>query len=113
VLEDIIQLSSPLDMLQCMLRCTQAIYRQASEYARLADPSAKMLALGADDFFPVWIYVIIHARVPDINSRLVMMQTYSDELMSERGYYLTCLEGAIGYILAVDSAKLDEFEPKE
>ena len=38
--------------------------------------SAEDVELGADAFFPVWLYVVAHANIPDLNQRMSIMDTY-------------------------------------
>jgi hypothetical protein len=56
--------------------------------------------VGADDFLPSLIYVIIQAAVPCLYTDLRYIQTYGDErqLLSENGYYFTNITSACNFI---------------
>ena len=91
-------------MMHCLLACSQSIYRTAKafavEYRAATGDKTGSTELGADLFFPLWLYVIVHARLPDVHRRLAIMTAYAaSDAMSEKGYYLTCLEGAILFVM--------------
>ena len=106
-LEDISHLTTPLDMLQCLLAVARNIYKTAREYSQL-NSGAGNAELGADSFFPIWVYVLIHSEVKDLHRRMRMMKEYgvvkAPEL-AEHDYYLTCMEGGLVYVREADPDK--------
>ena len=61
-------------------------------------------ALGADDFLPIFIYVVVRAQIKDIALINEEMQALCDPdgRMSEAGYYLATLEASIQHISDID-----------
>jgi len=60
--------------------------------------------MGADEFLPVFIYVIVQARVPNLLALNMEMQSLVDpeKRCGEAGYYLASLEAAIEHVKEVD-----------
>ena len=58
-------------------------------------------SLGADDFLPIFIYVIAKAQIPDLLALSEELQALCDpdKRMSETGYYLATLEASLQHIL--------------
>mmetsp|Transcript_11470 Transcript_11470/g.14308 ORF Transcript_11470/g.14308 Transcript_11470/m.14308 type:complete len:216 (+) Transcript_11470:222-869(+) len=56
--------------------------------------------LGADDFLPIFIYVLVNAKVPDLLHLQHVLCTLCDpdKRLSETGYYLSSFEAAVSYI---------------
>ena len=59
-------------------------------------------ALGADDFLPIFIFVVCRAglRHPSFSKDLLWQLCHPDQLHGESGYYLTVYESALEYIMA-------------
>jgi len=126
-LEEMGQLTSPADMLACLLLASKQIYTVAQEYIQThaavddaTSTSSKVEALGADSFFPIFLYVLIHASVPNWFHRLKLMQrfgagtgnaggsdTHDDESASEQFYYCTTLEAALIFILKANTRNIN------
>jgi hypothetical protein len=64
------------------------------------------LYLGADDFLPIFIYILVMANIPQMLSLHEEMLTFVDPMrrMGEAGYYLASFEAAISHIREVDPA---------
>jgi Vacuolar sorting protein 9 (VPS9) domain len=107
-MEDISHLTSPLDMLQCLLAVARNIYKSATEYSTLnagAAGGGKKAELGADSFFPIWLFVLIHSDVRDLHRRVRMMKEYGlvkTAELAEHEYYLTCMEGGLLFVRQAD-----------
>ena len=54
--------------------------------------------LGADEFLPIFIYILVQARIPKLLALNEELQSLvdPDQKMGETGYYLATLEAAIG-----------------
>ena len=59
-------------------------------------------ALGADDFLPIFIFVVCRAGLsnPTFNKDMLWQLCHPDQLHGECGYYLTVYESALEYILS-------------
>jgi len=110
ILEDLNVLRVPDDILQCLLACAQAIYRSARENAVARASEHAYDEVGADSFLPIFIYVVIHSDLPHVHRTLHMVSQYSSESerMAESGYYVTCFEGAITYLMNVTPAEIEK-----
>lgn len=60
--------------------------------------------LGADDLFPIFIYVVVQARLPRIWALNQELQQFCDpdKAFSEAGYYLATLQASLTHLLEVD-----------
>eukprot|EP01083_Nonionella_stella_P280850 955613_1 len=121
VLEGLNELIVPRDMLECLVHCAHVIYRTANEYEKInlrksqretmgatfswqdmvTSPKNTSGTIGADFFFPIFLYITVQSRLPGLHRSLYMLQHFSsrDELMTETGYYLSCLESAVHHIV--------------
>jgi hypothetical protein len=61
---------------------------------------------GADEFFPLMLYVLLHARVPRLHRTLLFMQHFArdEEAAGEVGYYFFTLQGAASFALDASPA---------
>lgn len=60
--------------------------------------------LGADDFLPIFIFVVCQAQLahPHLNKDLLWTLCHPDQLRGESGYYLTMYEAALEFIMGVE-----------
>ena len=60
--------------------------------------------LGADDFLPIFIYVLARSQIPELMALNEELQALcdSDKRMSETGYYLATLEASLQHIAEAD-----------
>jgi len=89
--------SDKLDALVAAVREVHACYRR--EHGEMVG-----LHLGADDFLPVLIYVVSQCGISRLLSLKNLLGGLADpsRMMSEAGYCLASLEGAIEYLLRLD-----------
>jgi hypothetical protein len=97
--------------LQALVYAAKAIY---SEYKCEVLPRLRLTEganmpksaamLGADDFLPIFIFVVCQAplRHPQLNKEMLWKLCHPDQLRGESGYYLTMYESAIEYIMSVE-----------
>lgn len=107
-LQKINNFKAPRDKLACILSCCKVISNS------LLNASVSHNPPGADDFFPVLIYVIIKANPPQFHSNLMYIQRYRNKsrLVGEASYVFTNMLSAESFILNIDSKALsmDEIE---
>ena len=103
--------NAPGDKIACVVNCCSVLF-SVLNLAR-GDGDSRP---GADDFLPVFIYVVLKARVPSlwVHSEFVRKFRNSADLMSKAGYCFVNLQSAIEFILNVDGSMLscdtDEFD---
>ena len=72
----------------------------------------KDAALGADDFLPIFIFVVCRAGLarPSFSKDLLWHLCHPDQLHGESGYYLTVYESALEYIMSeeVSAEKMEQ-----
>jgi len=70
----------------------------------------KQLDLGADDIFPVYLYVFIRAQLPNVYSEYMFMFDFMDEHVrsTEASYRFTIFENAMNFVQALDVNIRDE-----
>jgi hypothetical protein len=115
---------TPSMKLYALLRCAKAIYTEFKEFVipRIAfekPDKASETVLGADDFLPIFIYVLCHSDIntPLLNKELLWSLCHPDQLYGESGYYLTVYESALEFVenIEVDeedlaAVELDDFD---
>ena len=91
---------TPRDKLVCALNCCKRIN------AALARASAG--SHGADEFFPVLIYVVLQAVPPQLHSTLQYIARFrhASRLISESAYYLTHLSSVATFLVDVGADQL-------
>lgn len=98
---------APRDKMVCVLNCCKIINNILQLKANKAS--------GADEFFPMLVYVIISAKPLNLYSNMRFIQRFRNEykLSGEPGYYFTTLQGAIEFVgklspenLTIDKVRL-------
>lgn len=72
----------PIDKIACVVRCAAILFRSLN--LTRGDDSAA----GADDFLPVFIYVVMHSNIPRLHTNCEYIQQFHNpaHLMSKSGY---------------------------
>ena len=99
LMRDIRSRTLPHDRLEALLLTAKEIpIHFMREHSSSVDDNT---SLGADDFLPIFIYVIAKAQVPDLLALSEELQALCDpdKRMSETGYYLATLEASLQHIL--------------
>ena len=111
-LEKVNSYRAPIDKVQCIVRCCSFLFNQLS-----VNRSGKDSRPGADDFLPVFIYVVLHSTVPHLYANINYISSYRNPqaLMSKAGYCLVNLQSALAFLSNVRADSLtgisqDEFE---
>ncbi|GMJ15161.1 ARABIDOPSIS THALIANA VACUOLAR PROTEIN SORTING 9A [Hibiscus trionum] len=108
-LQKINMYKAPREKLVCILNCCKVINNLLLNASNGNPP-------GADDFFPVLIYVTIKANPPQLHSNLLYIQRYrrQSQLVSEAAYFFTNMLSAEAFISNIDAKALSmeetEFE---
>lgn len=104
----------PGDKIACVVKCCQVIF-SVLNLQRGSDDTSRP---GADDFLPIFIYVVLKSHVPNLYSNCEYIQNYHNPsaLMSKSGYCFVNLRSAIEFILTLDGSVLNidnaEFDTK-
>jgi hypothetical protein len=99
---------TPRDKLVCILNCCKRINRDLS----LASAGGH----GADEFFPVLIFVALHAAPAGLHASLQYISRFRhpSKLVSEAAYYLTHMQSVVSFLTSVTPEQLsitkEEFE---
>ncbi|EGB05930.1 hypothetical protein AURANDRAFT_17718, partial [Aureococcus anophagefferens] len=93
------------DKVDCVVRCASMIF-SVLNLARAENSSRKGTSesrAGADDFLPIFIYVVLHADVPRLHSNCDYVEAFHNPtaLMSKAGYCFVNLRSAIEFLLTV------------
>jgi len=108
------QFKAPGDKIACVVKCCQVIF-SVLNLQRGSDDTSRP---GADDFLPIFIYVVLKSNVPNLYSNCEYIQNYHNPaaLMSKAGYCFVNLRSAVEFILTLDASVLnmdnDEFNTK-
>ncbi|EEY56830.1 uncharacterized protein PITG_10345 [Phytophthora infestans T30-4] len=102
---------SPGDKINCIVRCCSVIFSVLN--LSRGDSGSRP---GADDFLPVFIYIVLHSQIPRLHSNCEYIAAYRNQadLMSKAGYCFVNLRSAVEFIMAMDGSMLsisdDEFK---
>jgi hypothetical protein len=99
MLRDIRSHTLPHDRLQALVAAAKEIPDLfISEHVGTDKP------LGADEFLPIFIYVLVRAEIPDLLALNEELQALCDpdKRLSETGYYLATLEASIQHLVEAD-----------
>jgi hypothetical protein len=96
------QKTLPCDKINALLDMSRGIFH----LYRAEHPDATV-ALGADDLLPIFIYVMVQSKIPNLVSLLHTLQYLcaEDKRMSEAGYYLATLQASVTHIIEADLQK--------
>ncbi|EQC28939.1 hypothetical protein SDRG_13278 [Saprolegnia diclina VS20] len=103
---------SPGDKIHCIVRCCSIIF----SVLNLSRGDDALNRPGADDFLPVFIYIVLHSQIPGLysNAEYIAAYRHPADLMSKAGYCFVNLRSAIEFILVLDASMLtiapDEFD---
>ena len=91
-LQEMTGVVAPAEKLECIITACRTL-------GALLQKGGKNDA-GADDFLPAFIYVVLKSRIPKLPSTVEYISRYRhpDELLSEGGYCLTNLSGAVSFL---------------
>ncbi|RMX66631.1 hypothetical protein KXD40_006731 [Peronospora effusa] len=102
---------SPGEKINCIVRCCGVIFSVLN--LSRGDSGSRP---GADDFLPVFIYIVLHSQIPRLHSNCEYISAYRNQadLMSKAGYCFVNLRSAIEFIMVMDGSMLsipdDEFQ---
>lgn len=104
---------TPGDKIACVVKCCQVIF-SVLNLKRGADDTSRP---GADDFLPIFIFVVLKSKVPNLITNCEYIQNFHNpaSLMSKAGYCFVNLRSAIEFILTLDASvlKMDPVEFSE
>jgi hypothetical protein len=110
---------TPGEKIDCIVKCASVIFKFLSvASARAAADGELESAPGADDFLPVFIYVVLHSHVPKLMSNCEYIASFHNpaRLRSKAGYCFVNLQSAAEFIMNMDAEFLSmdpmEFEMK-
>eukprot|EP00004_Rigifila_ramosa_P012621 TRINITY_DN2745_c0_g1_i1.p1 TRINITY_DN2745_c0_g1~~TRINITY_DN2745_c0_g1_i1.p1 ORF type:complete len:969 (+),score=230.79 TRINITY_DN2745_c0_g1_i1:167-2908(+) len=103
ILEELALHTVPVDMLYCVMSTARTINFNAVAYATQQAKAAgreSVITLGADDFFPLLLFVVIRADLPTVHQCIGFMRRFAPmhARFSELDYCLTSLEAAVVHI---------------
>jgi hypothetical protein len=109
-LEKVNSYRAPADKAQCIVRCCSFLFNQLS--VSRSDNNGRP---GADDFLPVFIYVVLHSNVKQLHANIEYISSYrnSRALMSKAGYCLVNLQSAMAFISSAQARSLDGINQEE
>ncbi|KAL0214786.1 hypothetical protein P9112_006970 [Eukaryota sp. TZLM1-RC] len=97
---------TPTRKLHVILSAAQSVY---------SNPNiAEDTTIGADVFVPIFIYILLKAKIPNIWTEIKFIHEYSSErhVHGELGYYFVTLEFCAKYILDLTPDKLSDPEER-
>ena len=104
-----------LRLVQAILSCAAEIFR-LNKVERGDEGEASETHLGADDFLPIFIYVVVHSNIDRPLSLLSLLDNICNSIskQGEAGYYLATFEAACTHLkMMVEEEKEKEFNLEE
>lgn len=111
---------TPSMRLNALVRSAKSIYAEFNADTLLKQElnsegqSSSATVLGADDFLPIFIYVLCQSELkhPSLNRDILWKLCHPDQLHGESGYYLTAYESALTYLetVSVDEDQLNNID---
>jgi hypothetical protein len=96
ILEYLLFCVSSQDMLHCIYCCAKSIHNTAHSNCT---QRGQEFSFGADEFFPIFVYVVVQSNLFSIHAHLSFLKKFSPTYCNpESMYFCTCLEGAVCYI---------------
>jgi hypothetical protein len=95
-------------------RTNAELLRISDNDAASSSDSFSQAGVGADDFLPSFIWVVMTSNIPKLQSNCEYIQAFHNpcRMMSKSGYCFVSLRSAIEFILVADSASLS-VDPRE
>ena len=97
---------TPGDKVTCIVNCVTVIFRTLGLAGARRD--GPKVGSSADDFLPVFIWVLLHAQVPELCANCAYIEMYHNptHLRSKAGYALVNLQSAVGFIQTMEGKSL-------
>ncbi|KAG7093728.1 hypothetical protein E1B28_007380 [Marasmius oreades] len=97
---------APRDKLICILNCCKVIFGLIRHLRKEE---------GADSFVPILIFVVLKANPENLLSNVEYINRFRnpEKLLSEAGYYLSSLMGAVAFIETMDHTSLSSITQEE
>uniref|UniRef100_A0A7R9YBU0 VPS9 domain-containing protein n=1 Tax=Pinguiococcus pyrenoidosus TaxID=172671 RepID=A0A7R9YBU0_9STRA len=101
---------TPGEKIACVVQCATMIFSVLNLARKRGDTTSRP---GADDFLPVFIYVVLQARVPKLQSNCAYIEAFHNpvNLMSKAGYCFVNLCSASAFIMDLDCTSIG-MDPK-
>eukprot|EP00466_Bigelowiella_natans_P003389 jgi/Bigna1/80631/fgenesh1_pg.72_\ len=92
--------ANPILQLKVLVGTAHSIFESHNKAAMELSKSKEIEFLSADDFFPIFLFVMVNStqKHPHLNKQLMWGLCSKSDLQGEGGYYLTVYEAAIMYI---------------
>jgi Rab5 GDP/GTP exchange factor len=100
------------------VKCASVLFRSLNLARAKTEDNPEDSALGADDFLPVFIWVVLKSNVPKLQSNCEYIQAFHNpaRLMSKSGYCFVNLRSAMEFVISLDAEAISmdpaEFEAK-
>lgn len=87
---------TPGEKVACVVKCASILFRSLNLARAKAEESGgggEAAAYGADDFLPIFIYVVLKSNVPNLHSNCEYIQSFLDpaQMRSQSGYFFVNL----------------------
>jgi len=78
-------------------------------YDRIFELDSQLGAIGAEDFFELWTYIVLKASIKNLSSNLEFIRLYANQAVlssSKLAYYYTSLVAASQFVLSLQEEEL-------
>ena len=107
---------TPGEKIHCVINCSSVIFRSLSLASqRSGEGDASSPSGSADDYLPVFIWVVLKSNVPKLCSNCNYISQFHSRrrLQGKSGYVFVALQSAIDFIRNVDATMVSGYAPGE
>jgi len=107
--------TSPMQKLQYIIDTTRRICECIDDYWKLSDISREKLVINADQILSVFIYIVLQARIANLNSHLKLINEFvsKEVLIGNGGFYMATIAASLEHILTMDEGMLRKLKGLE
>ena len=109
----------PSEKVACVVKCASIIFRslnlsRVNTEASTSTAVDPLSAPGADDFLPVFIYVVLKSNATKLYSNIEFIQNFlnSSQLRSQSGYFFISLRSAVEFVMNLEAESIN-MNPEE
>ena len=106
---------TPGEKIACVVKCASVIFRSLSMSQIKTGADQDGGCGGADDFLPIFIWVVLRSNVPKLFSNVEYIQAFHSprRLMGRSGYCFVNLSSALNFIMNLDADSVSGMDADE
>ena len=110
-LRKISNIIAPAEKLECLRDVCKKVDENVLEFWEGVAIKTEKLALSADQYLAILMYVVVKARIKDLESQMFLIEQFTDDFtlnVTREGYMFLTVKQAIEFLKTVDEDKVGE-----